>query len=986
MSLVSIRTARRLSSYNSVIPSPESLPDDPNLHPLKRKFEPVLLDRFPRRGSIDESTREFGYPDYVPMFAFPNDIQVISSETRPRSTWHGFSMTAADGSRIHGVCIIIWIPMGQRAAAELDKRCEEWRRANLTDAERELAASLVERLAVERAKLSELLAQLPAAPSGTDARDELEENIGTVEERINMMSDMLRPLLHGSVSKIEGLADGETGLWVPRAYGILGKDSSMTGLWKEWLRVITVPMLGGAILRVPPSSPKVGMWRPIERYVLGLCVDAPAPTMSRTQTELAIRELRLYARREAANELPGSRTTDLYPLFRSLSIPNIVLLFEYVLQESRVILLSAHISMLQLVSKAIVELIWPLQWPGVFIPVLPARLIGALEAPCPYICGVDRRYDRIQYPDDDYVLVDLDNDEILSTAPPFQLPKQQRRKLQSLLHLAAPLHSNGVPTGAPAYAVDSFPADSFTTENYQCFSSVVRSTNLAKLVSINSASFGPQAASDILRHPPVFNAFVQAGSTRGRSPNSRPRTASTAKTSNPDVPQISPVSAVFPPLPVTPMSRNDSGFALQAPLREKRSGNFDSISSRRSGSISNATRRPSLPFVKHSSSPSTLTDQFPYQPPPAPSSYAPSTYATSTLAASTIMPGIHVSSTQPVRNTETTTWMEGHCFERQNNANVAHSAAFRSNCSVCDERPDHQHPASSSTTSLPSIHSHYRCTGCSSSVHARCIPLVSLPCPAVFFPDQIRAAFARSFAGLLYTYRKFLSPLTSFEDKKSHPGRTHKFDLAGFIRSLGGPGYEHAEYISMLSETQMWSEFIGEREVNPSTLPEETRVRIELFEAVVAAKRKRRRGIFGGAGHRLRTLPGPLGRRIFSASNSTGSLPLSPSSKTGRSADPHVAGTTTEKKDVLSDTSEHCWRTISIPSAPPAFGTDKVEFPPQVMKGRDYRDIVTRIPAKLEDGFFVRHHHGRGGGIGLNGAIGKRRDKERWNGLGMNAP
>lgn len=81
------------------------------------------------------------------------------------------------------------------------------------------------------------------------------------------MADLLRPVRHGAAAKIEGLTDGETGLWLPRAYGILGKDGAMTAFWKEWLKAIVVPMTNGAILRVPPSSPKVGVWAPLERLV-----------------------------------------------------------------------------------------------------------------------------------------------------------------------------------------------------------------------------------------------------------------------------------------------------------------------------------------------------------------------------------------------------------------------------------------------------------------------------------------------------------------------------------------------------------------------------------------------------------------------------------------------------------------------------------------------------------------------------------------------
>ena len=283
------------------------------MHPLKRRFEPVLLDRYPPKGSPDEAQRRIKFPDYVPMFAFPNDINIVSSDQRPRSTWHGFAMTAGDGSKLHGICVTVWIPLNHNASSELEKRCEEWRRDNMTDEERELAASLGERLGLERAKLSRLLAQLPTVPSGSSQRDELEDEISSVEEKIGLMADLLRPVRHGAASKIEGLTDGETGFWIPRAYGIMGKDASMTSFWKEWLKAIVVPMMDGAIQRVASSSPRVGRWQPLERYVVNLCMEAFSPISSKTQVEIAVRELRLFARKEATNELPGSRNVSSVP-------------------------------------------------------------------------------------------------------------------------------------------------------------------------------------------------------------------------------------------------------------------------------------------------------------------------------------------------------------------------------------------------------------------------------------------------------------------------------------------------------------------------------------------------------------------------------------------------------------------------------------------------------------------------------------------------
>ena len=311
----SIRTSRRLSNYNSVIPAPQPLEISPTMHPLKRRFEPVLLDRYPTKGMTAESKQRCNFPDYVPMFAFPNDINIVSSDQRPRSTWHGFAMTTDTGSRLHAICVTIWIPLNPQAAEELEKRCEEWRKDNMTDEERELAASLGERLASERAKLSRLLAQLPTVPSGSDSREQLEDDISAVEEKIGLMTDLLRPVRHGAASKIEGLTDGDTGFWIPRSYGILGREANMTSFWKEWLKSVIVPMTDGSVQRVPPSSPRMGVWQPLERYVMNLCTEAFSPNASTTQVELSVRELRMFARKEAINELPGSRNVGLHQVF-----------------------------------------------------------------------------------------------------------------------------------------------------------------------------------------------------------------------------------------------------------------------------------------------------------------------------------------------------------------------------------------------------------------------------------------------------------------------------------------------------------------------------------------------------------------------------------------------------------------------------------------------------------------------------------------------
>lgn len=426
--------------------------------------------------------------------------------------------------------------------------------------------------------------------------------------------------------------------------------------------------------------------------------------------------------------------------------------------------------MLSLASKALVDLLFPFQWTGVFIPVLPGRLLQAIEAPCPYIVGVERKYENLELPTDDFVLVDLDQDIIESTSRPTPLPRHQRRKLQSLLQLAAPLHNRyAVTPGPPAYATEAFPFDSMPSEMHSTYTSQASPTNLARYVSLNSTSFGQDPS--ISPAPPIFNVFTHARSdvavSRGYD---RPTTSSTTKTNSPPSPRTSPTSSKFPPLPSTPISRNDSGFALQASLREKRSGHFDQAS-RRSSSMAmerrGIPRRPSVPFLGHSSNLSVTT----LNTDAGASVYAPSVYAQSTVAASTIMPHAFQ---QPVRNPTGSMLIEGHCLQLQN-------LDDKSICSICDEKAED---------------SMYKCSGCRTIVHGRCMDYICLVCPVAFHPDQIRAAFVRCFASLLYTYKKFLRPASG--DKKK-AGMFYDFQMEAFLKSLP---HEHAEYIRGLQQTQ----------------------------------------------------------------------------------------------------------------------------------------------------------------------------------------
>jgi hypothetical protein len=80
--------------------------------------------------------------------------------------------------------------------------------------------------------------------------------------------------------------------------------------------------------------------------------------------------------------------------------------------------------------------------------------------------------------------------------------------------------------------------------------------------------------------------------------------------------------------------------------------------------------------------------------------------------------------------------------------------------------------------------------------HSRCTALICLVCPIAFRADQVRAAFVRCFASLLYTYRRHLLP--PGPDQKKN-GMLYRFNMDGFMRSLP---HDQAAYVNMLQQTQ----------------------------------------------------------------------------------------------------------------------------------------------------------------------------------------
>ncbi|KAJ1550088.1 hypothetical protein HK096_008806, partial [Nowakowskiella sp. JEL0078] len=243
-----------------------------------------------------------------------------------------------------------------------------------------------------------------------------------LEEKVALYKDLLAPMRNTV------FADPEK-IFKPHSIGLLSRWP-WYDVMKDWLCEI-LRLVRGEIDDELEKAGKIHL--PFERYIINLLHEVPLPPPGKLELCINIGRLNLYCSRPPVNTISTLQNFSLYPLFRSLSPTNIVTLLELALSERKIIFLSSHCSMLTLATECLCLLFFPLTWQHILIPVLPAKLMSYLQAPMPYIVGVQRDYftceaDKEWRPTD-ACIIDLDYDKITLNERPPQIPSHDRKKL-----------------------------------------------------------------------------------------------------------------------------------------------------------------------------------------------------------------------------------------------------------------------------------------------------------------------------------------------------------------------------------------------------------------------------------------------------------------------------------------------------------------------------------------------------------------------------
>lgn len=205
---------------------------------------------------------------------------------------------------------------------------------------------------------------------------------------------------------------------------------------------------------------------PIEKHISHFMhnVSFPSPQRPRILVQLSAHDT-LILSQPVCTPLPLSGA-DYGTLLMNLGSENCATLLHFVLLESKILLHSLRPAVLTGVAEAVVAMIFPFQWQCPYIPLCPLSLAGVLNAPCPFIVGVDSRYFDLYDPPADVVCVDLDTNTIyLSDEKRHSnwknLPKKPCKSLvNSLSNLHHQLATVSVrQTGEEGSAVDMTPIE-----------------------------------------------------------------------------------------------------------------------------------------------------------------------------------------------------------------------------------------------------------------------------------------------------------------------------------------------------------------------------------------------------------------------------------------------------------------------------------------------------------------------------------------------
>ncbi|XP_055367395.1 DENN domain-containing protein 5B-like isoform X3 [Betta splendens] len=334
--------------------------------PLKRTFKSKVLARYPE--NVAENTFD---QDAVNMLCMPKGLSFKTQVDQRHPQFHSFIITKEDGSRTYGFVHTFY---------------EEVTNPQICSA----MQTLYQMHSLEHASAN------PPSSSSSSSSSSMDSLASSLDEADS-------PTSSSSLSP-------------PRSVG--SYDSSRDTLYVSKALCLITPMpfmyacrrflsqIHRAVTAV--TAPPL----PLESYVYNILYEVPLPAPGRSLKFHCVYEP-IVCQRPSLGELPLAD----FPLaeaFTLLGVENLVQVFTCTLLEMQILLYSQDYQRLMTVAESLTTLLFPFQWQHVYVPILPASLLHFLDAPVPYLMGLQSKEgtdrSKLELPQEaNLCFVDIDN-------------------------------------------------------------------------------------------------------------------------------------------------------------------------------------------------------------------------------------------------------------------------------------------------------------------------------------------------------------------------------------------------------------------------------------------------------------------------------------------------------------------------------------------------------------------------------------------------
>eukprot|EP01126_Amoeba_proteus_P062353 TRINITY_DN8465_c0_g1_i16.p1 TRINITY_DN8465_c0_g1~~TRINITY_DN8465_c0_g1_i16.p1 ORF type:complete len:603 (-),score=116.71 TRINITY_DN8465_c0_g1_i16:14-1822(-) len=200
-------------------------------------------------------------------------------------------------------------------------------------------------------------------------------------------------------------------------------------------------------------------------------------------------------------------------LFRCVPVSHLLLLFEGLLLEKRIILISSKLSHLSSGINALAAIVYPFSWQHVFIPILPRSLIEFVQAPMPFLIGILTSVQPLleqQKIEEGTIIYHLDQSKIISGESSYEqiVPRELYDLLEQNLNKLVKSDTKGKAFNqCVAHNFLRFWCDVFGQKYRSCFNPEDGSFNKAKFLKSRPAPIRQFLV--VLQETQMYDMFIQ---------------------------------------------------------------------------------------------------------------------------------------------------------------------------------------------------------------------------------------------------------------------------------------------------------------------------------------------------------------------------------------------------------------------------------------------------------------------------------------------